>query len=139
MASDLKTTRKKDWMKLRRKMDGDDSFMNSHQIKKIRTMEREIPTWTLNDKEVRVVLLRAFPNLHKDRAAAKQAGRWTRLIHLYYRVQMSNSQVAKEMGEGLNRTKMTLKSIRRVARGRRADNTKIRSLNRPGRPKRLNK
>jgi hypothetical protein len=135
MQGDPKLTRRKDMNKLRRKMDGDDGFMNAHQIKKIRTRERVIPPWTLNDKEVQTVLLRAFPGLHKNNAVAKQAGRWTRIIHLYYRVQMSNSQVAKEMGETLNRIKMTLKSIRRVAKGRRADNTKMLSLRPRGRPR----
>jgi hypothetical protein len=122
MASDLKTIRKKDMQRLRGKVDGDDNFMSAHQIKKIRTRERVIPPWTLNDKEVRKVLLRAFPSLHTSQSAARSAGRWTRLIHLYYRVQMSNSQVAKEMGMTLNATKMALKSIRRVARGQRTDN-----------------
>lgn len=135
MQADAKLTRKKDMNRLRRRMDGDDNFMNAHQIKKIRTREREVPAWALNDKEVRKVLLRAFPGLHNNNSVAKQAGRWTRLIHLYYRVQMSNSQVAKEMGETLNRVKMTLKSIRRVARGRRADNTGPLSSIPRGRPK----
>jgi hypothetical protein len=123
MASDPKLTRKKDMARLRRKMDGDDGFMQAHQIKKIRTREREIPAWTLNDAEVQKVLIRAFPLLKTRAASQKAAGRWARIIHLYYRVQMSNSQVAKEMGEGLNRVKMTLKGIRRVARGRRCDNS----------------
>ncbi len=135
VATDQKTVRKKDMQKLRRKMDGDDGFMSAHQIKKIRTRERDIPAWALNDAEVRKVLLRAFPGLHKNQTEARRAGRWTRLIHLYYRVQMSNSQVAKEMGERLNSIKMTLKSIRRVARGRRADNTAALGLKPRGRPK----
>jgi DNA-directed RNA polymerase specialized sigma24 family protein len=123
MAIDQKTTRKKDMAKLRRRIDGDDNFMSAHQIKKIRTRERDIPAWTLNNKEVQKVLLRAFPNLQNSRRMAARAGRWMRLIHLYYRVQMSNSQVAKEMGVNLNTVKMALKAIRRVARGRRADNS----------------
>jgi hypothetical protein len=114
---------KKDMARLRRRMDGDDRFMGAHQIKKIRTREREIPEWTLDDAEVRKVLLRAFPGLRTSQKQAIRAGRWMRLIHLFYRVQLSNSQVAREMGESLNATKMTLKSIRRVARGQRADNS----------------
>lgn len=150
MASDPKLTRRKDMQKLRRRMDGDDGFMNAHQIKKIRTREREIPAWTLNDKEIRKVLLRAFPGLYRNysskpkrvgrsrqasRTLAQRAGRWTRIIHLYYRVQMSNSQVAKEMGETLNAIKMTLKSIRRVANGRRANNVAPLGLTPRGRPR----
>lgn len=150
MQADAKLTRRKDMNKLRRRMDGDDGFMNAHQIKKIRTREREVPAWTLNDEEVRKVLLRAFPGLRHNRtpvnkragrsrqanrSLAQRAGRWTRILHLYYRVQMSNSQVAKEMGETLNAIKMTLKSIRRVARGRRANNIAPLGLRPRGRPK----
>ncbi len=135
MASDLKTIRKKDMLRLRGKMDGSDTFMTAHQIKKIRTRERVIPPWTLNDKEVQKVLLRSFPTLHTSHAAALRAGRWMRIIHLYYRVQMSNSLVAKEMGMTLNAVKMALKGIRRVARGQRSDN--VGPITRPGggRPK----
>lgn len=139
MATDQKTVRKKDMQRLRHKLDGDDGFMRAHQIKKIRTRERDIPAWTLNDAEVRKVLLRAFPSMRNSRVSiplrpskkksrqasrsiAQRAGRWMRIIHLYYRVQMSNSQIAKEMNEKLNAVKMTLKSIRRVARGQRTDN-----------------
>ncbi len=128
MASDKKTIRRKDMQKLRRKMDGDDGFMSAHQIKKIRTREREIPAWTLNDKEVQKVLLRAFPGLHKNPSITKRAGRWARIIHLYYRVQMSNSQVAKEMGGTLSSIKTLLRSIRRVAQNKRARDAKPRGL-----------
>lgn len=146
MASDPKLTRKKDMARLRHKMDGDDGFMRAHQIKKIRTREREVPAWTLNDAEVRKVILRAFPTTRSSRAAfqrsrqplrsiAQAAGRWMRIIHLYYRMQMSNSQVAKEMGESLNTVKMTLKSIRRVARGQNAKNTAPLGVRPVGRPR----
>ena len=134
MVNDIKMTRKRDMKRLRGKVDGDDSFMSAHQIKKIRTRERVIPPWTLNDKEVQKILLRSFPSLHKNHSAALRAGRWTRIIHLYYRVQMSNSQVAKEMGMTLNAVKMVLKGIRRVARGRNAKNTAMLGLRPRGRP-----
>jgi len=109
--------------KLRLRMDGNDSFMGAHQIKKIRTRERIIPPWVLNDKEVQKVLSRAFPHLKTNPASQKAAGRWARVIHLYYRMQMSNSHVTKEMGMNLNTLKMVLKAIRRVAKGWRADNS----------------
>ncbi len=120
---DPKITRKKDMDKLRLRMDGNDSFMGAHQIKKIRTRERIIPPWVLNDKEVQKVLSRAFPHLKTNPASQKAAGRWARVIHLYYRMQMSNSHVTKEMGMNLNTLKMVLKAIRRVAKGWRADNS----------------
>jgi len=122
MASDLKTIRRKDMQNLRKRMDGNDNFMNAFQIKKIRTRERVIPAWTLNDKEVQKILSRVFPKLKTHSASKKAAGRWARVIHLYYRMQMANSQVAKEMGMNLNTLKMVLKGIRRIAKGWRADN-----------------
>jgi hypothetical protein len=131
-----KLTRRKDMAKLRLRMDGDDSFMSSHQIKKIRTREREIPAWTLNDKEVQKVITRSFPNWRTRRADAQRAGRWIRIIHLYYRMQLSNSQVAKELEMNLNALKMALKGIRRVARGQRFDNRGRLGARPQGRPKR---
>jgi hypothetical protein len=134
MVNDPKMTRKKDMAKLRRRIDGDDNFMTAHQIKKIRTRERSIPTWTLNNKKVQKVVLSAFPDLANPESK-RRASRWIRMIYLYYRMQMSNSQVAKEMDETLNAVKMALKGIRRVARGLRFDNRGIRGLRPRGRPR----
>lgn len=114
--------RRIDRNRLRGKVDGSDLFMSAHQIKKVRTREREVPVWVLSDAEVQKVLLRSFPNLNTNLKQRKAAGRWARIIHLYYRMKRPNSQVAKEMGVTVNALKMTLKGIRRVARGRRFDN-----------------
>jgi hypothetical protein len=112
-----------DFVKLRRYMDGSEGFMEGHQIKKVRTRSRVIPAWTLNDKEVQKVLLRAFPDLRRHPRHIVRAGRWIRVIHLYYRMQLPNSHVAKELNITVNNLKTLLKAIRRVAAGRRADNT----------------
>jgi hypothetical protein len=109
---------------LRHTVDGDDIFMSGYQIAKIRTRDRKIPEWTLNDKEVQKVLLRAFPKLHTSPKAAARAGRWARVIHLYFRMQMPDSMVANEMGIKINVLWSILIHIRRVAEGKRADNTK---------------
>src|SRR6266851_5102223 len=123
----------RDMQKLRHKMDGDDNFMGAHQIKKIRTREREIPVWTLSNEEVQKVLLLAFPCLNTRKASRKAAGRWARIIHLYYRMQMSNSLVAKEIGVSLSTLYSSLRRIRRVAQGKLGDG-KSRSLRPRGRP-----
>jgi hypothetical protein len=123
-----------DLKKLRKKIDGNDVFMSAHQIKKVRTREKQIPSWTLRDKEIQKVVLRAFPNVRTNKTARKRAGRWVRIIHLYYRTHMTSSQISAELGETINQTKMTLKAIRRVWDGKRADNTTVRSPKRPGRP-----
>lgn len=112
-----------DMDRLRTRMDGSEAFMTAHQIKKVRAFRKNgIPAWVLNDAEVRKVLLRSFPKLHTDIKQREAAGRWSRIIHLYYRMQMPNSQVAKEMGITVNVLKMALKHMRRVSRGRRSDN-----------------
>jgi DNA-binding CsgD family transcriptional regulator len=114
---------KKDMARLRRRMDGSDSFMEGHQITKIRTRARAIPEWALNDEAVKTLLLRVFPKLHvRNSPSARAAGRWLRIIHLYYRAQISNTQISKEMNMTLNAVKMVLKGIRRIERGRKYDN-----------------
>ena len=123
MATDLKTIRKKDMQKLRGKMDGSEGFMSAHQIKKVRTREREIPEWTLNNKEVQKIILLSFPNWRTNEIQRERAGRWVMLIHLYYRARLSGTQVAQEMDTSLNVVKTLLKSIRRVSKGLRADNS----------------
>jgi hypothetical protein len=135
MASDPKTTRRRDMNKLRGRMDGNEGFMSAHQIKKVRTLQREIPAWTLNDKEVQKVILRSFPDFKKNRIHAARAARWVRIIHLYYRMQLPNSHVAKDMGITINVLKMALKGMRRVARGQRTDNIGPLGVRPRGRPK----
>jgi hypothetical protein len=131
----MKPTVKEDFKKLRKKLDGSEAFMSGHQIRKIRTREKQIPSWTLRDKDVQKIILRAFPNMKTNKTARKRAGRWARIIYLYYRSHMTSSQISAELGETINQTKMTLKAIRRVWHGKRADNTALRSPQRPGRPK----
>jgi hypothetical protein len=134
MVNDPKTARKKDMQRLRKRMDGNDNFMEGHQIKTIRTRTREIPPWTLNDAEVQKVVMRSFPDWRKNRRHTAGAGRWVRIIQLYYRMQMPIHMVAKEMEVTLGTAKNLLLHIRRVSQGRAANNSG--PLNRPtGRPK----
>ena len=124
-----------DYARLRRLVDGDDQFMSGYRIAKIRTREREIPEWTLNDKEVQKVLLRAFPAQHKNFIAKQRADTWARIIYLYFRMQMSASGVAREVQMTTKNVELAVARIRRVARGHRADNRGPRGLRRPGRPR----
>ncbi len=127
--------RKADNLELRAMYGGDSQFMNAYQTKKIRTRAREIPAWTLDDKEVQKVLLRAFPKWHTNFRQSQQAGRWARIIHLYFRVQLSTTHVAFELRIKPKNVELMVAGIRRVARGRRADNKGPRGVRRPGRPK----
>ena len=134
MVNDAKMRRKKDLQRLRKRMDGNDGFMEGHQIKTIRTRTREIPTWTLDDKEVQKVLLRSFPDWRKNHRHAERAGRWARIIQLYFRMQMPIHMVAKEMDITLASARNLLQHIRRASRGQSSNNSG--PLGRPiGRPK----
>src|SRR5579863_8088774 len=82
-----KLTRRKDMTKLRLRMDGDDNFMSSHQIKKTRVLfgQKDTPPWAASNEEVRRILLTAFPNLGNDQYQHKAAARWSQAITLVYR------------------------------------------------------
>lgn len=137
MASDLKTTRRKDMAKLRKKMDGDDGFMGGHQIKKVRQLfgQRDTPLWAASDTEVRKVLLRAFPKLNREKNQRAAAARWSQAITLVYRVGMPYNHAASEMGLKVGTLRSLLRNIRRVARGQRSDTRAPLGLRPRGRPK----
>lgn len=117
---DIKVTRLKDMNKLRGRMDGSDMFMSAHQIKKIRTRDRVIPAWALSDTEVQKILQRSFPFWRTNKTAKARAGRWMRIIHLYYRMQMPISQVASELGTTVGVILTITRSMKRAASGLRA-------------------
>jgi hypothetical protein len=125
----------KDLAKLRQSFDGDEGFMSAHQIKKIRGRQRVTPEWAMSDVEVRKVLLRAFPLLKTSQKQADRAGRWLRIIHLYYRVGLTVPQVASEIGATRMATQQVVRSIKFAFKGLRADTGTARSGKR-GRPKR---
>lgn len=105
-------------VKLRQKLDGEDSFMGGHQITKVRGMyEREVPAWTLSNNEVQTVLLRAFPKLLTSPKHKKSAGRWARVIYLYYRMKLPEQVVAREIKLSVKSFKSLLRNINRIARG----------------------
>ena len=83
--------------KMRHKVDANDAFMSAFGVKKVRTVEREIPEWTLIDTEVRRVLYTAFPKLDTNVNQRNSAGKWARIIYLYYRMRLPRQIVAKEL------------------------------------------
>ncbi len=117
---------------LRKKIDGNDPFMSSgHQIKKTVSRHRKIPDWVKSNAEVRKLLLRSFPKLATDTKQREKAARWTRVIHLYFKMSMTHGQIAEELGEqmddgtvkplSLSTVQSIIRSITRVSQGRRAD------------------
>ena len=118
------TIKQNDMLHLRNLVDSDDRFMEGHEIKKAKgTQENRIaPSWALDNTKVREIILRAFPKALESEAQRRKAGRWIRAIHLYYRVKLLRSVVMRELGiRDLNTWLSLIRSIRRVAEGRRAD------------------
>jgi len=126
----------RDFEQLRTKFDSRDGFVSGgHQIKKIRTREKEIPLWATNDKETQQkVLLRAFPKLQTDSKQRKRAARWAAVLVLFYRMNMTKSQIGAELRIGSTVVNSILQRARRVAKGISANNTGIHGR-RMGRPK----
>ena len=143
----MSSSPKKDMQNLRRKIDGNDTFMNAHQIKKVRVLfgQKDTPSWAMNDKEIQKILLRAFPKLRSSTACAQGVGRraprrrqaaarWTQAITLVYRLGMPYNHAAAEMGIKVGTLRSLLRNIRRVALGLRASGSGSRAGKR-GRPK----
>lgn len=99
-----------DHARLRTIVDSNDAFITGgFEVKKVRSLEREIPEWALNDAEVRKVLLAVFPKIsftppiekkakREYQRRIEKAGRWVRVIHLYYRMELPQQIVMKETG-----------------------------------------
>lgn len=75
----------------------------------------KVPLWALDDKEVQRIILTAFPKLTTDQKHRDRAGRWTRIIHLYYRVGLTYLSLADELEEKPEAIKNAIRMIRNVA------------------------
>ena len=106
-------------------MDGDDAFIAGHQIKKIRRQKRPTPEWARHQKQIRGILLRSFPKLNTSQKQRKRAGRWVRIIQLYYVQGFTYTQVAAELGETAQCTRSAIQHISNAARGCRPDGSGI--------------
>lgn len=111
----------KDMIRLRDVVDKDDRFFEGHQIKKVRTREKDIPTWAVNNKETQILLLRAFPKLKTNSAQRKRASRWATVITLYYRMNLNCPQIAVELKTTVKTVERLLSHMRKVSKGLRSD------------------
>jgi hypothetical protein len=113
-----------DLKQLRRKMDSNDPFMSGgHQIVKIRTREKVIPPWATDNREMQKLLLLAFPKLNSNMKQRKAAARWGRVIHLFYRMNLTKTDVAIELRIKRSIVKLIIQRAKRLAAGRRSNNT----------------
>ena len=125
----------KDYQQLRTVFEGNDPFVSQgHQVTGLRRRKRPIPEWVRSNAKIREVLLRSFPMLETNLKQRGRAARWARIIHLYFRLQWTYTQVAEELEMKPENLKAMTKSIRRVARGRRADNKAQLGARRRGNP-----
>jgi len=111
----------KDDRKIRRRFDCDDPFFSAHQIITINRPRRKTPSWMKSDEEVRKFLLYAFPKFATDKKQRASAGRWLRIIQLYFRGKYNAREVSEEIGISYMAVKSLVRSIRRVSVGRRAN------------------
>jgi hypothetical protein len=119
--------------KLHRKMDDDAGMMRVHSIRK---GSRKVPTWALSDGDVRKILRRSFPLLDSNSRQRKQAAFWNRIIHLFFRKQMTRRDTAAEMGVPVDQIRATVQRIRNAAEGWRTNKSQKIGVNPNGRPKR---
>lgn len=105
--------------RLRRKIDASDSFTTGHQIIVVRSKERIDPEWSKSDEEIRKILLRTFPSLDSNARQRASAGRWMRVIQLYYRKHMTEGQIAGEIGVSVRTVNQLIYRINRAGRGER--------------------
>jgi len=120
---------------LRGFLDGQDPFMTTgHQILKIRRPKKTIPSWAYSHKKIQEFLLRVFPNLEKDQKQRERAGRWVRILYLYFNQNWSRGQIASELKLTYSAVNSTIRAIKRAAAGLRSDTGK--SFKKPrGRPR----
>jgi hypothetical protein len=109
---------------LRTKIDSEDTFFTGHRIIKERRGNRPCPDWAVDSNKLRELLLRAFPKLHTNEKQRSSAGRWARVIQLYYRSQMTHGQICAELGLSLPTVASMVRSIDRAAAGKTADKAK---------------
>lgn len=110
-------------MSLKDTLDRADSFMGGHQIVNARTYKRKIPNWVFNDKKVREIITRGFPSMLTNENQKEGAARWASVIHLYFRMGYTRSQIAEEIGSTSLKIHNVIRSIRRVSNGQRSNGT----------------
>lgn len=93
------------------------------------------PDWAFNNFYIQEFLLKAFPKLQEDKNQRKRAGRWARIIYLYYRLGFTSFQIAEEMIEEPHKIHSTIQKIINVTNGKTTHGTKRGGTKPRGRPK----
>lgn len=95
-------------------IDADDVFSEGFQIRKIRGgYKKPLPYVARTPFATREFLLKVFPKLQTCPKQRVRAGRWARIITLFYLNNWSEVEVAQEMGLTSNAVKMILRKLRK--------------------------
>jgi hypothetical protein len=114
-------------MSLRQQFDFSESFMTGHQTVGPRTYKRPIPEWAYNDAKIKALLLTAFPKLKTNKRQKHAAERWALVIHLYFRMNYTRSQIAQDLDSTVSRIDSVIRSIYRTANGQRTNGSGART------------
>lgn len=122
---------------LRGAFDSSDPFMTKgHQIIKLREGRKKVPAWVKDQKFIQSLLLRSFPKLLISPTERLRAARWARVLYLYYRTNMTASQVAHEMKIDQKTVYNTLARAKAAAKGNQTGRPRVKLGIRPrGRPR----
>ncbi len=104
---------RKSWhAKARRRANGSD--LNGYHAVRTREHQRLIPAWTLRDDQVREVLDRLFPEHDTDARQRESAGRWLRIIYLFFRVHQWDKTIAGAVGSSVRAVEGVIRRARAV-------------------------
>lgn len=110
-----------DFDQIRNVIDGDEIFMSAHSIRhggRYASRGRsKVPKWVKTDAGIQRLLLRVFPNLATNVRQRQRAARWARVIHLYFRMGWTYSQIAEEMGITYNAAHQLVKAVLWATKG----------------------
>lgn len=114
---------------------GVDAFTGGFQVGAARTYKRQPQMWSNSQNEIKRILLTAFPRQATNPKQRERAGRWVRIIYLYYRLGYTSAQVAEELNMSKDNVRRMASNINRVRKGFKANNNKSRSERPAHRPK----
>jgi len=106
-------------LKIARQMARKVGSTSGYQIITIRRPRKVVPEWANSNRRIQKFLLRSFPLMRMDPAQRTRAGRWARVINLYFKRQWSRGQIAEELNWTYARVDTIIRSIKRAAEGKR--------------------
>lgn len=120
---------------LRGILDSSDPFMTSgHRILKIKRPKKKSPPWVRNNESIKKFLIRVFPHM-QEFSQRVRAGKWIRVMYLYYNQNWSRGQIAAELHMTYTAVDSLIRSLKRASKGLRTDTGRPAGKPRTGRPR----